>query len=579
MRDKSPSNISWSGQKYLDRVADEFEAAWNRGERPQIERFLEDSADASCSQLLRELLRLDLEYRAREGERPTVADYFGRFPNHASLIESVFLRETPDRDKESTESTAETPDLAGAAPATLSTANWPADGGAPAPGALGDALFDPEVLSHSIGHFDLLALLGQGAFGQVFRAKDRRLDREVALKIPRSGVLATRDDVVHDSTVDWAAGLRYSGWWRHIMGNWTIKEGEYVASVTIDADEAIAERSELDNFLQFRFRSGRPLPLASEARVGAIRRLEGLGAWVHGVDCSADGRYAVTAGHSDFVQLWNVERGREIRRFAGHQGSIESTALSPDGQYVASGGWDRTVRLWDRNTGQELSKFEGHTDIVQRVRFSPDSGRLVSCSKDGTMRIWDIVGKNPPSVLAGHRGSVRSVQFSPDGRFVASCADDKSVRIWDATNAKRSRGGYTLSDNSSSIAFSSTGEQVIAGSDDGVIRLFDAKTLLLADAWQAHVGPVRDIAFLAGDHFVISTGSDATIRIWMTETGTETVRISGEPDDIWGLAVSQDGQFALSSSQAGSTYVWRLPSTEDLQNLAKGDQPIIISKH
>ena len=36
-----------------------------------------------------------------------------------------------------------------------------------------------------IGHFDLIERLGVGRFGTVWKARDRELDRTVAVKIPR----------------------------------------------------------------------------------------------------------------------------------------------------------------------------------------------------------------------------------------------------------------------------------------------------------------------------------------------------------------------------------------------------------
>ncbi len=46
-----------------------------------------------------------------------------------------------------------------------------------------------------LGRFELLAELGMGSFGYVFRAHDQELDRTVAIKVQRAGAFATQEDV------------------------------------------------------------------------------------------------------------------------------------------------------------------------------------------------------------------------------------------------------------------------------------------------------------------------------------------------------------------------------------------------
>ncbi len=45
-----------------------------------------------------------------------------------------------------------------------------------------------------LGKFELLEVVGRGAFGTVYRACDTQLDRIVAVKLPRSGSFATSED-------------------------------------------------------------------------------------------------------------------------------------------------------------------------------------------------------------------------------------------------------------------------------------------------------------------------------------------------------------------------------------------------
>ena len=47
-----------------------------------------------------------------------------------------------------------------------------------------------------LGKFELIEAVGRGAFGTVYRARDTQLQRTVAIKVPRSGQLAT-DVTVH----------------------------------------------------------------------------------------------------------------------------------------------------------------------------------------------------------------------------------------------------------------------------------------------------------------------------------------------------------------------------------------------
>jgi serine/threonine protein kinase len=53
----------------------------------------------------------------------------------------------------------------------------------------------PDCGRRSLGPFELVEVVGLGAFGTVYKARDTRLDRIVAVKVPRAGNLSAGADL------------------------------------------------------------------------------------------------------------------------------------------------------------------------------------------------------------------------------------------------------------------------------------------------------------------------------------------------------------------------------------------------
>lgn len=148
-----------SADDRIDAICDVFESAWIQKQRPSIASHLEGVSDEDRSPLFSELLILDLEYRRKIGEEPRPAEYLSNFPQFAEDIQAAILT------------------------------------GHLLPHSTSAPRVDPPSGLRRIGHFELLEKIGGGGAGEVWKARDLKLQRLAALKIPHSRLQT--DDEIH----------------------------------------------------------------------------------------------------------------------------------------------------------------------------------------------------------------------------------------------------------------------------------------------------------------------------------------------------------------------------------------------
>ncbi len=68
--------------------------------------------------------------------------------------------------------------------------------------------------------------------------------------------------------------------------------------------------------------------------------------------------YWLTYGsmHDCSIQIWDLEKSKQVDELKGHENTIEAVKFSPDGEYLASVSWDWTVKLWGKHAKVEITE-------------------------------------------------------------------------------------------------------------------------------------------------------------------------------------------------------------------------------
>jgi eukaryotic-like serine/threonine-protein kinase len=451
----------------------------------------------------------------------------------------------------------------------------------------------------TIGHYRIEQRIGSGGMGDVYEARDERLDRTVAVKVLPPELVAdagrvrrleqeafaasrlnhpniiTIFEVVHDGNTHCIVTERVDGQTlREVLG-----EGTLPLERSLDVAIQIAEALKAAHTAWIIHRDIKPenvmlradgLVKVLDFGIAQVSGAAGFGPPDAGIAGTANymspeqSRGEPLDGRTDLYSLGLVlretagpETPRELQR-------IIRRTLQPDREQRYSSAaelLDDLHRLKHRLENRNARRIVGFSILAAVVALSVTAiAAMLSINETWDERV----------LRDGHSAAARQAVFSPDGRLLVSCGEDGEVMVWDFVRRERVA---TLDHRAYKIAFDPNGRWLATAGIDGTIAIWDAQR------WTR----TRELTGLQGVIGALSVSPDGALLVaadmthsalWRTAGWQRTARwlygsshgnfiFSPEANEIFGsnsLAVSSpDGRRLSEEPAIGANWMARSP--------------------
>ncbi len=283
------------------------------------------------------------------------------------------------------------------------------------------------------------------------------------------------------------------------------------------------------------------------------RSIAGHAREVTALDTSADGRRVLSASGDGRLKLWDVASGALLTVLSAHARPIRGVAVSHDARSAVSASEDGTVKLWDLEEQRAVATMTGHAGAVTCVAAARGHEGVVTGGADGTVRLWDFDAGEAVVVLPAHDDATRFASFSASGLSALSASAVGELRLWDLGALAVSRqwvGAAPLT----AAALSPDATQVLTASPDArggsSVALWDVDLGRVVHRFEARSGAVTSAAFAPLGQRALTGSTHGAVQVWGTAVRRSLRELIGHTSPVRGLALSADGQRALSGAVA-----------------------------
>jgi NACHT domain- and WD repeat-containing protein len=301
-------------------------------------------------------------------------------------------------------------------------------------------------------------------------------------------------------------------------------------------------------------------------------------------DVSPDERTVVAGCGNGKLIAWDLQAGRELFQVRAHSSHITAVACTLDSTRVASASYDGTIQVWDLASGRKMRKFDRHHQGITHLAMHPDGRSAISADLGRKFLVWHLETGKLLCRFEQHRGYPKAMAVSPDGKTVVSSDLEQRTIAWRTRSGRNlfylPQPGDPFADDDEdytmyALAFTPNGRTVVGGCGSGDLMIWNARTGTareLTSTRRLRKGvpvPFQAVA-VTPDNRTVLAASGNELTVWDLKTRKEVGTFEGHAGTITALAVSTDGQTAISASDDASLMVWSLgqPAPTEASTLA-----------
>lgn len=342
---------------------------------------------------------------------------------------------------------------------------------------------------------------------------------------------------------------------------------------------------------------------------------------VRSIAFSPDGKILVSGSSNTYINLWDVDTGRQISQFKDAGSSVDEVQISPDGQMVLSVNVSKGIDLWDVYTGERKTRVTGNLisfspvndmyiavhgkDItiydsltgqsiesvtlknsgIQRLFFNPNGEIVAMHNMDNTVTLLNLFTKHEHKLLTAlDKNEKHVLSFSPDGLILATASTDGTITLWDVNTGLQKQELTTADSLISSVKFSPEGSNLAAGNKIGEIHIWNIET---GDRIKTLISPkteietiqyrnesrtITDILFNPDGTTLVSVIGKDVIQIWDLESGTSKKKHKGFYNiQLQSLAISPSHNIVASGGNDYAIRLWNTKTGNLMHTLFQGN--------